>query len=328
MDYTLKEAKVLYRKALKLAKESHWFTKIDRPYPKLAGYEPFATAAKNLAHNLLTVEWGISNGQLDIHNVLNDIAWNSIVSSAWTLAHNEFPVWWLDKDLFAAFDQSDVPRAIGDLEVSVPFGIIMLPRDKIANPEDNACDWVFFQHLPKGLQLPPLQLGGHTIENAPIECDKFRWATILREGTGYASTIELVGDQVVHGDFEMVNLGFIDSNQDLDLEEQFQKRIERIVLQTLLYSQTRPDDLTPPAPTAISTKGQGFSSGKSKSERFSPLIIGQKFQPKTERATGSTHSTHTTPRTHWRRGHWRRVAIGEGRQQREWRWIQPVLVNG
>ncbi|MGL5194802.1 MAG: hypothetical protein ACRC8Y_14555 [Chroococcales cyanobacterium] len=328
MNYTLKEAKIFYRQALKLAKQSHWFTKIDRPYPKLAGYEPFSTAAKNLAHNLLTVEWGISNGQLDIHKVLDDLAWNSIVSSAWTLAHNPFPVWWLDKDLFAAFDQSDVPRAIGDLEVSVPFGIIMLPREKIVNPEDNPCDWVFFQHLPKGLQLPPLQLGGHTIENATIESNKFRWATILREGTGYASTIELVGDEVVNGDFEMVNIGFVDSNYDLSLEQQFQKRIERIVLQTLLYLQTRPDDLTPPSPTAISTKGQGFSRGKSKSDRFSPLIIGQKFQPRTERTSGTTHSTHATPRTHWRRGHWRRVAIGEGRQQREWRWIQPVLVNG
>ncbi len=162
------------------------------------------TAAKNLAHNLLTVETGVSSGQLDMRDVFNDIAWNSIVSSAWTLAHNEFPVWWLDKDLFAAFDQSDVPRAIGDLKVSVPFEIIMLPRDKIVNPEDNTCDWVFFQHLPKGLQLPPLRLGDHTIENAPVECDKFHWATILREGTGYASTIELVGDEMIHGDFEMV----------------------------------------------------------------------------------------------------------------------------
>lgn len=328
MDYTLKETKILYRQALKLAKQSHWFTKIDRPYPKLAGYEPFATAAKNLAYNLMSVEMGVSSGQLDIDSVFDDLAWNATVSSAWTLAHNEFPVWWLDKNLFAAFDESEVPRAIGDLKVSVPFGMIMLPRDKIVNPENNPCDWVFFQHLPKGLQLPPLKLAGHTIENAPLECDKFRWATVLREGTGYASTIELVGDQVVHGEFEMVNVGFVDSNYDLNLEEQFHKRIERIVLQTLLYLQIRPDDLTPPVPAAVSTKGQGFASNKSKSERFSPLIIGQQFQPKTERVAGAAHSTHATPRTHWRKGHWRRVAIGEGRQQREWRWIQPVLVNG
>lgn len=31
--------------------------------------------------------------------------------------------------------------------------------------------------------------------------------------------------------------------------------------------------------------------------------------------------------THWRRGHWRRVAHGEGRSLRTWRFFPPVLVN-
>lgn len=30
---------------------------------------------------------------------------------------------------------------------------------------------------------------------------------------------------------------------------------------------------------------------------------------------------------HWRRGHWRRVAVGKGRMGREWRLIQPTVVN-
>ncbi|WP_261251311.1 hypothetical protein [Laspinema olomoucense] len=36
MNYTLKKAKILYRTALKLAKHSPGFTKIDRPYRNLA----------------------------------------------------------------------------------------------------------------------------------------------------------------------------------------------------------------------------------------------------------------------------------------------------
>ncbi|WP_261210004.1 hypothetical protein [Laspinema sp. D2d] len=290
-----------------MAQKSHWFEKLNRAYPKVKGYQPFSALAKNLAYNLLAVEMGLIEGELTIKNIVTDFAWSAIIVSAWTLAHNEFPVWWLDKNLFAAFEESDIPKAIADLQQVAPFGIIMLPEG-IRNPNGEYCDWVFFQFLPEGSALPVMQFGSHIIPSVPTDCDKLRWVTTLRNGTGYASTI--------------------DSNQDLDLEQQFQKRIERIVLQTLLYLQTRPDDLTPPPPTAISTKGQGFSSGNSKSERFSPLIIGQKFQPKTERVPGTAHSSHATPRTHWRRGHWRRVAIGEGRQQREWRWIQPVLVNG
>lgn len=32
-------------------------------------------------------------------------------------------------------------------------------------------------------------------------------------------------------------------------------------------------------------------------------------------------------RVHWRRGHLRRVATGVGRVNREWRWIEPCMVN-
>lgn len=272
---------------------------------------------------------GFLDGRLKVRDVLNDFAWNALFSSAWVLAHNEFPVWWLHSSLFEAFEESDLPKAIADLRVSVPFGIIMLPRNRILNPEGNECDWVFFHHLSEGLQLPPIQLGGHTIRNAPIDCNKLRWVTILRSGTTYASTVELVGERLVHGDFEVASGGLIESNQDMSLEQQFQRRIEKLVLQTLLYLQIRPDDLTPPsAAVRVSTKGQGFGGKTAKAERLNPLIVGQQFEPKTERVVNTHPATHASPRTHWRRGHWRRVAIGEGRQQREWRWIQPVLVNG
>jgi hypothetical protein len=36
----------------------------------------------------------------------------------------------------------------------------------------------------------------------------------------------------------------------------------------------------------------------------------------------------TPKRPHFRKGHWRQVAVGAGRVGREWRFIRPVLVNG
>lgn len=38
--------------------------------------------------------------------------------------------------------------------------------------------------------------------------------------------------------------------------------------------------------------------------------------------------THASPTPHLRRGHYRRVAVGEGRAGREWRWIAPTVVGG
>ncbi len=37
--------------------------------------------------------------------------------------------------------------------------------------------------------------------------------------------------------------------------------------------------------------------------------------------------SHRSPKTHFRRGHMKRVAIGEGRKERKWIWIKPTIVN-
>lgn len=327
MNRTLAEAKFIRSKMLELAKRSHWYELLNRHYRKIDGYEPFSSAAKNLAYNLFAIEFGLVDGCMDINYLLQDFVQSSVVSAAWTLAHNPFPVWWLHKNLFEAFDASDLPKAIADMQIAAPFCIIMLPRDRVINPDGEPCDWVFFQHLPKGFVFPRMQFGRHIIESIPVECDKLRWITILRNGTCYASVVELAGDAPIRGEFEIMYADLIGVNEDVNLEEKFQQRIEKIVLQTLLYLQIRPDDLMPVSPAANSAKHLK-ANPKKRNERLQPLIIGQQFQPQIERASTSHSLPHVSPRVHWRRGHWRRVAIGEGRQQRDWRWIQPVLVNG
>lgn len=322
------QQKDIHAQGLKLAKKSHWFQKLKRSYPDVKGYESFSTVAQHLAFNLFSVEFCLDRGLLKAQNFLSDFAWSSTALAAWTLAHNPFPVWWLDKDLFAAFEQTDIPKAVANLQVSVPFGILMLPQG-IPNPDGESCHWISFQHFSAGQQLPLMQFWSHIIASLPVDCEKFRWLTVLQNGTRYASTVEFAGDHLVHGSFGVVgDEGLPDTNRDVDLEQQFLNRVEKIIIQTLLYLQIRPDDLAAPQKVPVSNKGQGFGGGKSNKDRLNPLIIGQKFQPQTERISHQPHSTHATPRTHWRRGHWRRFALGEGRQQREWRWIQPVLVNG
>jgi hypothetical protein len=39
------------------------------------------------------------------------------------------------------------------------------------------------------------------------------------------------------------------------------------------------------------------------------------------------HDPDRSVEPHWRRGHWRRVAHGEGRSERRWHWFLPVVVN-
>lgn len=54
-----------------------------------------------------------------------------------------------------------------------------------------------------------------------------------------------------------------------------------------------------------------------------PRWIGKKY---VRREIVSKGGSHNSPRTHWRRGHWRNQAIGEGRQDRRRTWIEPILV--
>lgn len=40
------------------------------------------------------------------------------------------------------------------------------------------------------------------------------------------------------------------------------------------------------------------------------------------------NSSHSSPSPHWRRGHWRRTAVGKGKVDRRWNWIKPGFVAG
>ena len=47
---------------------------------------------------------------------------------------------------------------------------------------------------------------------------------------------------------------------------------------------------------------------------------------RSESGDESDEHSRCSPRPHWRRGHARRVAVGTGRSDREWRWIPPRMV--
>lgn len=64
---------------------------------------------------------------------------------------------------------------------------------------------------------------------------------------------------------------------------------------------------------------------KSKSELWTPNIIGRKYA--TKRDPNAETGTHASPRMHWRRGHFRQQAFGIGRTEHKIIWIEPMLVN-
>lgn len=107
------------------------------------------------------------------------------------------------------------------------------------------------------------------------------------------------------------------------IELETQNAIESIALQALMALSYIPELITDETPPKPRKPGQ-----KTKGEKFrSPRWIGKDFT-RTKRLTANTApGHHSSPITHWRRGHWRLQACGEGRLKRVPTWIKPILVN-
>jgi hypothetical protein len=70
---------------------------------------------------------------------------------------------------------------------------------------------------------------------------------------------------------------------------------------------------------------QLFASGRRLPEKrlgLTPCRYSQTFKLSQE------HQTRCSPRTHWRRGHWRSQRIGANQSQIKSSWIEPTLING
>jgi hypothetical protein len=90
------------------------------------------------------------------------------------------------------------------------------------------------------------------------------------------------------------------------------------------FLQTRPDDVV----AEISeSKGFGKSNHTPKGkQKLAPIWIGYRYQIQKERlSSGESGQRQRQSAGWWRRGHWRRVAVGKrGENLRDWRWIEPT----
>jgi hypothetical protein len=108
-----------------------------------------------------------------------------------------------------------------------------------------------------------------------------------------------------------------------DGDDRFLNTLRSLVLQCFLALQYQPELLSD---VELPTQKKGFSKPNEQEPSYRvPRWLGKDF--KSKRSSESSTGTHSSPRTHWRRGHWRRVAVGQGRTERKVIWIQPVLVN-
>jgi hypothetical protein len=114
----------------------------------------------------------------------------------------------------------------------------------------------------------------------------------------------------------------------------------RMAANGLLYiNLPRPDiefDYSADAPRALIAQALGAKGSKAAEARkrldtqgyVRVNFCGRAFERATIAATAaSPQAARSAAQPHWRRGHWRRVVVGQGRLGREWRLFEATMVN-
>ncbi|MDJ0579643.1 hypothetical protein [Crocosphaera sp.] len=223
---------------------------------------------------------------------------------------------------------TDLPSVIGDFNIPFNEALLLLPDNLIISPDKFPCQWLYFKYVPAGESWVNIKIEGnehkkpYILQSVPHKVDKITWVTSLY-GLIYQSTLEINQGEINRGNFDIFNCPVSLDLQEADIltEDRFIHNINDLILKMLLFIQVYPEILN----ELIVNKSSKINSYKNKKNlKRSPRWI-----KNTQKVSISYEEkgSHRSPKTHFRRGHIKRVAIGEGRKERKWTWIKPTIVN-
>lgn len=299
---------------------------MQTPYRRIKNYPRYESIVSDIAVHLVIHELRERLGKLN----LNDIAWHVFTDIALTLFSNpKIPVYAITPELIEAFVKSDLPPDVCDIKKSFSVALFIFPK-MFTTPDNEPFSWLLSSYFAKDeivATYPSYLAKGlpESMKSRKLESSRIRWVSKMPSGIIYSSVLELkegLGVPYRTGNY------YCDENieKNPEQEKQFAEKIDNLMLQTLLYLQTKPDEI-PTINNVVNriTGGFGKTVNTTINTELEPIWIGKNYRPQIRMSTST--GTHASPRTHWRRGHWKRVAIGEKRLERKWNWIKPTLVN-
>lgn len=240
-----------------------------------------------------------------------DLAFNECMN--WW-AENSSPLYCVTKEMTEAFFETDVLCKNGIFKnLNLPFQ-----------------QFVFA--LPNGLICPP-KTTGIFVDFLLVTCfqkpgTNTQWINLFFiDISGYNWTCGIGIDRNGNAD--------VNNGDTLNAEDSmFCNKIISLVLNLLLLLENPQNplfsDVLPSEVATDLTRAKGFSKKSEVSPPKYPRWIGKNYRIKRERSRASeTCGTHSSPRTHWRRGHWRCIEPGDGKKWKKSKrlWIEPVLIN-
>jgi hypothetical protein len=310
-----------YRECVERARESGLYRSlIAQRLHTPSGYLSYALAA-------LRAATAVHVGELSNQEALQDDNFLTTALLTKLLADNQAPVYWISKSLCEALLATDVPPHVFGMHRPIPWGWLMLPKNLLKSPEGPDVEFLQFHHHLATDSEMSVNIGRR---NIPVEQgqDFVAWSTILSGSSSiiYTGTFNISPEKTELED-SAVDLSYAWPGDDPEAEGAFTDKVGKLLLKVLLVLQAKPDLLTQERALGF---GQITFNGKKPqkpaTDLWTPNWIGKNYRPPFERIT--PQGTHASPRTHWRRGHLKKVVVGNREEgKRKVVWIEPTLVN-
>lgn len=288
-----------------------WKVLYPRVYQSAAGYG----SPKRVAETYYTaVDWVKSDP------ATAPAAFRTVYCAACKARENNFPMFFVDKELLSAVLNTNPPSGVRWDELNLPFeaGVFVLPLGTMRYVDGSAVNHLGWCRARKGDALrfdettPPV--------NAPDDSFAVYAQPLNEDGTVLFSNVDATRRPYIDDDTIINSLwgGAFDIPLSSD-DDGFLRQARALVFGLLLAMSARPQLVS-------YGQRQGKQSKKGRREFWTPNIIGRGFR--VERESTGEKGTHASPRLHWRRGHFRAQRYGEKLQQIKTIWIEPTLVGG
>lgn len=289
----------------------------ERPYQIPKGYLPWRVMAA-----LVGVALGVA-GKEDVQ--IEDPAsfFNAMRSSLWFLSNS--PIYCLSKDLLRAFERTDFDFSsslLKDLNPPLPTFLLLFPQNSVISPDGYPLDHLIVHLADRDHPDWSEAKGyGYSVPYLRVKDQRnLHFSGVSAEGTCWFGGSDLDSEGILTvGDSEL------GSTPMTSLDAEFTNYLRSVVVQCLLALTYRPDLLDLPVDPVQRGKGRAVQTARAKERFLSPRWLGKDYKPA---SSGAARGTHASPTAHWRRGHWRRAAVGARSEgQRKWTWIDPTFVG-
>lgn len=287
----------------------------DREYKMPRGYISWETFSTIVTAGLVTAqECGLSVPGF-VH---------SYRLSSWFVG--DYPIYCVKPEIFEAFDNTNVlekPGILSNWQPSMPYFVLAFPKECcIEVPDGGKLD--YFVIYCGGEKSETLRYRGIELQHFSSKYER----NIQIAGVDSKETVWMSGT-AVERDGKLIHT---EENCGIDAlsptDRAFINRLRNLAIGAALAIEYTPELLSDVSTKEAETGSKGFNKPTDRNPSIVryPRWLGENYQRK---VCGEQLGVHTSPHSHWRRGHWRNLEAGDGKRWKENRklWIEPVFVN-